>query len=154
MLSSKLLRPAEGGGWMARHVDAAMDALRRSYQASLQMMLSRKGVTAMVGVGVLALAAAAGGLFLAIPKELVPTEDRGRLDIQVQGPEGAGYDYTLKGALQAKPTLDRLRSSGLVKEYVLGVPRFNQNQFNTGFGNVVLKDWRHRKTTSQALAAS
>ena len=153
MLSSKLLRPAAGEGWLARRVDKAMDALRRSYQASLQMMLSRRGVTPMIGVGVLVLAAAAGGLFLAMPKELVPSEDRGRLDIQIQGPEGAGFDYTLKAALQAKPTLDRLRSQGVATHYVLGVPRFNQNQFNTGFGNVVLTDWRHRKITSQQMAA-
>jgi multidrug efflux pump len=153
MLSSKLLRPAAGEGALARKVDGAMDALRRSYQASLQLMLGRKGVSAIVGGGVLVLALVAGALFLAIPKELVPSEDRGRLDVQVVGPEGAGYDYTLRAALQAKPMMDKLRAQGVVKQYVLGVPRFNQNQFNTGFGNLVLTDWRHRKITSQQMAA-
>ena len=49
--------------------------------------------------------------------------------------------------------LDRLRQQGIADEYVIGVPRFGQSQYNTGFGNVVLADWRHRKTTSQKVAA-
>ena len=153
MLSSKLLRPAHGEGWLARRVDAGMNRLRGSYQASLDMLLGGRRVALVVGVGVALLAVIAGGLFVSLPKEVVPSEDRGRIDLQFQGPEGAGYDYTLKAALQAKPTLDRLREQGLVTHYVIGVPRFNQNQFNTGFGNVVLSDWRHRKITSQKMAS-
>jgi multidrug efflux pump len=152
MLASKLLRPAQGSSWLARKVDRAMEGLRNSYQASLQMLLSKKSNAGLVGGGVLLLAAAAGGVFLMLPKELVPNEDRGRLDVQISGPEGAGYDYTLKAALQAKPILDKLRAQGDVTHYVIGVPRFNQNQFNGGFGNVVLAPWRERKITSVQLA--
>ena len=153
MLSSKLLRPARSEGWIARRVDFAVERLTESYQASLRMLLNERRTPAIVGGGVLLLAALAGGLFLALPKELVPSEDRGRIDMQIQGPEGAGYDYTLRAALQAKPALDRLRQQGLVMHYVIGVPRFGQAQFNGGFGNVVLSDWRHRKVTSQKVAA-
>ena len=158
MLSSKLLRPASGEGWLARRVDRAMNALRDSYQASLRMLLGggvRSGRAAVFGMGggVLVLAALAWGLFTVLPKETVPSEDRGRIDMNFQGPEGAGYDYTLRAAMQAKPTLDRLRREGLATHYVIGVPRFSQNTFNSGFGNVVLADWRHRKVTSQQVAA-
>ena len=153
MLGSKLLRPVQGEGWLARHVDQAVDRLRRSYQASLQMLLGGRHVAMIVGTGVVVLSLLAGGLFLALPKELVPSEDRGRIDIQIQGPEGAGYDYTLKAAMLAKPTLDRLREQGVLMHYVIGVPRFGQNQYNSGFGNAVLSDWRHRKVTSQDIAA-
>ena len=153
MLGSKLLRPVESEGWLARHVEHAVSRLRRSYQASLQMLLGGRHVALIVGTGVLVLSLLAGGLFLTLPKELVPSEDRGRIDIQIQGPEGAGYDYTLKAAMQAKPTLDRLREQGVLMHYVLGVPRFGQAQYNSGFGNAVLSDWRHRKVTSQDIAA-
>ncbi len=153
MLSSKLLRPAHGEGWIARRVDFAMDRLRESYRGSLDMLLAGRRSVGVMGIGVVVLALVAGGLFLALPKELVPSEDRGRIDMQFQGPEGAGFDYTLKAALQAKPVLDRLRQQGVATHYVIGVPRFGQNQYNTGFGNVVLSDWRHRKITSQKVAA-
>ena len=154
MLASKLLRPAKDG-WLSRRVDWGMDSLRASYDDSLRMLLGGKGATipVIVGVGVLVLAILAGGLFLGIPKELVPSEDRGRIDIAIQGPEGAGYDYTLHAAMQAKPTFDQYIKDGTASAYVIGVPRFGQNQFNGGFGNVVLSDWRHRKVTSQQVAA-
>ena len=153
MLGSKLLRPVKSEGWLARNVDRAMDRLRTSYQASLEMLLGGRRVAVIVGGGVVMLSLLAGGLFLALPKELVPSEDRGRIDIQIQGPEGAGYDYTLKAAMQAKPILDKLRKEGILMHYVIGVPRFGQNQYNSGFGNAVLSDWRHRKVTSQDIAA-
>ena len=35
-----------------------------------------------------------------LPAELVPNEDRGRVDIAILAPEGAGYDYTLKAGKQ------------------------------------------------------
>ena len=153
MLSSKLLRPAQNEGWLARRVDLAMEKLRDSYRQSLSMLLEGGRTAGVVGIGVLVLALCAGGLFLALPKELVPSEDRGRIDIAIQAPEGSGYDYTLKAALQAKPVFDRLRQQGLAAQYVIGVPRFGQAQYNGGFGNVVLSDWRHRKITSQKVAA-
>ncbi len=117
------------------------------------MLGGARATPIIVGAGVLVLAALAGALFLAIPKELVPSEDRGRIDIAIQGPEGAGYDYTLAAAMQAKPTFDRYLKDGTASAYVIGVPRFGQNQFNGGFGNVVLSNWRHRKVTSQKVAA-
>ena len=153
MLSSKLLRPAASEGWLARKVDAVMDRLRDSYRASLAMLLASRRVAAVAGGGVLVLAALAGVLFMALPKELTPAEDRGRIDMQIQAPEGSGYDYTLKAGLQAKPALERLRRQGIASGYVIGVPRFGQNQYNSGFGNVVLSDWRKRKVTSQDMAA-
>ena len=153
MLSSKLLRPARSEGWLARQVDAGMGRLRESYRHSLEMLLHGRGTPALIGVGVAVLAALAMGLFVLMPKELVPSEDRGRIDLQIQAPEGAGYEYTLKAAMQAKPVLDKLLQRGIAISYVLGVPRFNQPQFNVGFGNVVLGDWRKRSQTSQDVAA-
>src|SRR2546425_6983322 len=92
MLSSKLLRPASGAGWLARKMDAGMKRLRGSYAESLRMLLGSQRVVWIVGAGVVVLALAAGGLFVALPKQLVPAEDRGRVDIAILAPEGAGYD--------------------------------------------------------------
>lgn len=42
MLASKILKPAQTGGWVARRVDAGMEALKRSYAASLDALLGRR----------------------------------------------------------------------------------------------------------------
>ncbi|HVY84547.1 MAG TPA: efflux RND transporter permease subunit [Caulobacterales bacterium] len=153
MLGSKLLRPAKGGGFLSSHVDKAMNSLRDSYRASLDMLLSRRGAALMVGGALAGLTALAAVVFFLLPQELVPPEDRGRVDISVTAPEGSGYDYTLRTALRTEPAFNRLRQQGLVDRYILGVPRFNGNQFNTGFGSLVLRDWNDRSVSAQTIAA-
>ena len=61
---------------------------------------------------------AIGALLLAVPRELVPSEDRGRLDVQIQAPEGAGYDYTLVvyGSLSGTPAAALLVDDNRISE--------------------------------------
>jgi multidrug efflux pump len=153
MLASKLLRPAQGGGWLARKVDGAMEAVRVSYRASLESLLSQR----RAAVGTLGLVAFLGliaaGLFIALPKELVPNEDRGRVDISISAPEGSGFDYTAAAALKAEAYFAKLRATDDVVRYNLGVPRFGANQMNTGSGVLILNDWDKRKVTADQIAA-
>lgn len=151
MLASKLLRPAHGGGFLARHVDEAMDKLKGSYHASLDFMLGRRSATIATVVLVVALAAGAGGLFAALPRELVPEEDRGRVDLNLIGPEGSGYDYTLKAVRQVEARLQELLKEGVTDRYILGVPRFGGTQYNSAFGNTTLA--ADTEISSQDLAA-
>ncbi|HEY3811893.1 MAG TPA: efflux RND transporter permease subunit [Caulobacteraceae bacterium] len=153
MLGSKLLRPASNAGVFQRTVDNLMESVKRSYAASLQMMLGNGFVTMLTMVVVVGLAAAAGGLFLVLPKELVPNEDRGRVDLNIQGPEGAGYDYTLRAVHQAEPYFEGLRQKGVLTDYLFAVPSFGNGQYNTGFGTTVMSDWRKRTLTADDLAA-
>ncbi|MGZ8408061.1 MAG: efflux RND transporter permease subunit, partial [Caulobacteraceae bacterium] len=153
MLASKLLRPAKTEGWLACKVDTAMEALKNSYHNSLEMLLGVKAASMGAGLLVAVLALLAGGLFMALPKELVPAEDRGRVDVNIQGPEGAGYEYTRAAVLKAEPAVQKLIRDGVAVRYILGVPRFNQNQFNTGFGSLVLADWDKREETAPEVAA-
>ncbi|TPW01345.1 MAG: hydrophobic/amphiphilic exporter-1 (mainly G- bacteria), HAE1 family [bacterium] len=89
MLASRILRPAKTGGWVARKVDRAMEALRNSYQNSLQALLGKRiAVVGMVGL-IVAVAGGAAFMFLTLPNELVPAEDRGRVQIRVQGRGGS-----------------------------------------------------------------
>ncbi|MFT3728900.1 MAG: efflux RND transporter permease subunit [Terricaulis sp.] len=154
MLASKLLRPAkgEGAGFLTRKVDAAMEKLRASYRNSLDMLLGNKGGTWAIG-GVLAFVALlAVGLFLLLPAELVPAEDRGRVDINITAPEGSGYDYTLRVANRVEPMLEDLHRQGLADRYIVGVPGFNGTQYNSGFGSLVLRDWSKRSQSAQQIA--
>ncbi len=153
MLASKLLRPAHGEGFIARRVDAGMTKLRNSYHASLDAMLGRRAASVSAVALVVVLAGLAFALFTVLPRELVPNEDRGRVDINIQGPEGAGYDYTLPAAKQVEARLEALLKDGTITRYTLGVPRFGQNQFNTGNANASLPDDAAHKISSQDLAA-
>ncbi len=153
MLASKLLRPARGEGFIARHVDSGMGKLRNSYHASLDAMLGRRAASVSAVALVLVLAGLAFALFNSLPRELVPNEDRGRVDINIQGPEGAGYDYTLPAAQQVEARLQALLKDGTISRYTLGVPRFGQDQFNTGNANAALPDDAKHKISSQDLAA-
>ena len=152
MLASKLLKNAESEGWLAVRMDWAMHKLRDSYANSLQMLLGSRLWTFVTGGVVVVLALAAVGLFAVLPHELVPQEDRGRVDISITGPEGAGYQETLKSALQVEKQEARYYKEGQADRYVLGVPRFGQTQFNTGNGVLVLKDWGKRTKTADQIA--
>ncbi len=152
MLASKLLRPASGHGWLARRVDTAVDRVKESYRHSLEMLLS----TRLAGVGalglVLTLAAVAGALFVMLPQELVPAEDRGRVDISISGPEGAGFDYTRAAADKVEAQMKRYAEQGEVARYIVSIPRFGATQFNTGNGVIVMKEWGERTKTSDQVA--
>jgi len=153
MMASKLLRPAHGEGWLARRVDAGMNALRQSYHDSLDAILGWRAASIGAGVLVVVLFGMAALLFVTIPQELVPAEDRGRVDISINGPEGAGYEYTLKAAAEVEKQLKRYYDEGEAERYIVSVPRFGNSQFNTGNGVVVMKGWGERTKTSDEVAA-
>jgi multidrug efflux pump len=153
MMASRLLRPSHGEGWLASRVDRAMASLQASYRASLEMLLQRRSASAGAGILVVLLLAAAGFLFTTIPQELVPNEDRGRVDISMSGPEGAGFDYTLKAAAKVEAQMKRYFDAGEAKRYVISIPRFGQSQFNSANGVVVLKSTGERTKSSDEIAA-
>ncbi|MET0337900.1 MAG: efflux RND transporter permease subunit [Caulobacter sp.] len=160
MLASKLLRPAHNSGWLARRVDVGMGKLTASYRNSLEGLLGG-GKKPVIAAGALMalLACVTALLFVTLPKELVPPEDRGRVDINVTGPEGQGFDATLKSAQQVEAQMSRYydakgENKDLPAErYFLSVPRFGQPQYNGASGAVILKPWGERKLTADEIAA-
>ncbi len=152
MLASRILKPASGGGWLARRVDRAMEALRNSYQNSLQALLGKR--IAVVGVSALVLMVAGGAaaMFFALPNELVPAEDRGRVQIRVQGPEGAGFDYTRKIMMGIEPILAEYKASGEADSYLISAPGFGGGGFSSGNGVLILSDWSERDRAADEIA--
>jgi len=152
MMASRILRPAKTGGWVARKVDRAMDALRNSYQNSLQALLGKRiAVAGMVGL-IVAVAAGAGFMFVTLPNELVPAEDRGRVMLRVQGPEGAGFDYTRNIMMGIEPILAEYKASGEASSYLVSAPGFGGGSFNSGNGSLILSDWSERDRSADEIA--
>ena len=94
MMCSLLLRPHRRddggfGGW----VDGRLKALAGGYRNQLGKRIGQP----LLFLAIMAAALVASVfLFLHVPRELAPTEDRGAFFVSVNGPEGGGYDYTVK----------------------------------------------------------
>ena len=153
MMASKLLKSAHNEGWLARKVNVAMEGLKNSYRASLEGILAGRWTAALAGVLVVGLAAFAGLMFATLPKELVPPEDRGRVDVSITAPEGAGYDYTASIIGRVEKEISAYRENGQAERTIVSIPRFGQSQFNTGNGVVVMKPWGERDMTADEVAA-
>ncbi|WP_439477898.1 efflux RND transporter permease subunit [Brevundimonas sp.] len=152
MLASRILRPAKTGGWVARKVDRAMEALRNSYQNSLQAMLGKRiAVVGMAGL-IVAVAGGAAVMFFTLPNELVPGEDRGRVQLRVQGPEGAGFDYTRNIMMGIEPILAEYKARGEASSYLISAPGFGGGSFNSGNGVLILSDWSERDRAADEIA--
>ncbi|MFN4286942.1 MAG: efflux RND transporter permease subunit [Brevundimonas sp.] len=152
MLASKILRPASGGGFMARRVDAGLGALRDSYRSTLESIIGRKA--AALGVGALVLAVGLGAflMFRALPSELVPPEDRGRVMLRIQGPEGAGFDYTRNIMLGLEPILAEYAEAGEAEFYMVSSPGFGGGTFNSGNGILALTPLDQRTRSADEIA--
>ncbi|MCK7593619.1 efflux RND transporter permease subunit [Pseudomarimonas salicorniae] len=92
MMCSKLLRPALAADQKRSRLHQLFERIGDYYRRQVAWSVGHPGkmfllVLASVGVAVL--------LYGRIPQELAPPEDRGAFFISVQGPEGAGFDYTV-----------------------------------------------------------
>ena len=93
MLCSLILRPLHGGkqNWANRSFDAFFDSLDRVYGKTLGGALKHRALSLLLAF---ALVVVSGVIFTKLPRELVPTEDRGIAFGVVIAPEGATLDYT------------------------------------------------------------
>jgi multidrug efflux pump len=152
MLASKILKPAHGSGWVARRVDWAMDGLKNSYADSLNMMVGRRA--AVIGISLLVLVVGGGTafMFFNLPSELVPPEDRGRVQVRVAGPEGAGFEYTRNIMMGLEPILADYKEKGEVESFLISAPGFGGGSFNSGNATLILKDWSERHRSADEIA--
>ena len=93
MISSQILRPLHhiGKGWASRSFDAFFENMNRFYDKLVRGALRHR---IMVVVGSVVVLLFAYVLFLLLPSELVPVEDRGFGFGIVIAPEGATLEYT------------------------------------------------------------
>ena len=149
MMCSLLIKPhrreATGfGAWSDRRLRQLSDG----YKRQLARQVGRPWLFFAV---LLAALVASGVLFTAVPRELAPTEDRGAFFVSANGPEGGGYDYTVKQIAQVEKAL--LKFEGGDKAI-----RMINSRVPGGFGGggdmqngqaiVILKPWGERKQST------
>ncbi len=145
MLSSKILRSVERQGKLAHAIDARFEAMRKRYIRTLTRCLKHPSLMLLLFAGGIVLSVA---LFLRVPGEFTPKEDRGAIFISVSGPEGASFDYIKKYMEEIEKRLMPLVEKGEVKKLLVRAPRsFGATSvFSDGQVTLVLEDWGNRRS--------
>lgn len=154
MMSSKLVRPHSKpkgfNAWMNRQLGRLSEGYGHQVQRLVAMPGRRILLILLVAMG--ACLAVAAVLGLRVPKELAPMEDRGSFFVSIQGPEGAGFDYTVKQIQQVEHLFaDNIGEGKPIQRANARVPGgFGASEeMHTGQVIVFLQDWskRHESTT-------
>ena len=151
MMCSKLIKPVKNSTRLSRFVDGVLDNLRASYSASLQAAMNVKPLVFAVFAGVVVLG---GFIFTQLSSELTPPEDRGNLVVQVQAPEGAGFEYTNRVMRQVEEVLLSYVESGEAQRILIVAPGFGDagtNRFSSGLGRIFLADWEDRERSGAEI---
>ncbi|ROQ19751.1 MULTISPECIES: efflux RND transporter permease subunit [Marinimicrobium] len=98
----------------------------------------------------LLIVALAGYAYTQVPKELVPSEDRGVIYIGINGPEGVGLDYIERQAGQVSEIVQPIVASG---EARLAFSILGWRDPNRALFVLPLADWSERSRNQQAIAA-
>ncbi|MDH7453312.1 efflux RND transporter permease subunit [Luteimonas composti] len=158
MMCSKLLRPhgkATGfNAWMNRQLARVSTGYGRRVGRLVALPGGR--LLALVLAAMAACAVVAALLFMRVPSELAPAEDRGRFFIMVDGPEGAGFDYTVSQIQQVeKIVLDEVGEGKPIQRANSRVPRGwgGSEEMHTGQVIVFLEDWGVREQTTDEVVA-
>ncbi|MDR1576195.1 MAG: efflux RND transporter permease subunit, partial [Treponema sp.] len=90
ILPEKIRRP----GRIGTILDGIFDRTERLYTVSLSVILKRKWRSALVVIAVIVLFGFSISWFTAIPIELIPKSDGGKIQVDVELPQGSGLDKT------------------------------------------------------------
>ncbi|MEO5565676.1 MAG: efflux RND transporter permease subunit, partial [Luteimonas sp.] len=158
MMASRLLRPHSGphavhGNKVSQWLNARFDRVAGGYRSLLGRHVHRTWLFALL---MLAALAAALLLFRHLPSELAPAEDRGSFSLSMEGPEGAGFDYSVAQMKQVEQILAGEIGPG--KPIVRVNPRVPgsfgaSEEMHTGRASVFLQDWHERSQDTAQVAA-
>ncbi len=149
MMCSKLLHEAKDEGWFYKTTEKFFVGMTNAYGWTLRKALNAPFIVLALG-GVVSLAAYL--MFLSLPREFAPTEDRGVFFVSVTGPEGSSYEYTRRNVMRVEQVLKPLIDRGDVTRVLANVaPGWGGRPapVNTGFVVVRLKDWQDRNVKQQ-----
>jgi multidrug efflux pump len=159
MMSSKLVRPhtkPKGlNAWMNRQLGRLSDGyggqVARLVATRPRRILIVLAITMIACLGLTALLASR------VPTELAPQEDRGAFFVSIQGPEGAGFDYTVKQIQQVEGLFTTLIGDDKpIQRANVRVPgSFGASEeMHTGQVIVFLQDWDKRDVSTTEVLES
>jgi multidrug efflux pump len=152
MMCSKLLRPRARETAFARALAATLDRATNSYVRIVHSALDRRG---LILAGFLVVLAGAIIFFMTLPRALVPPEDRGFFQVNLETPQGSSYAYTREQMLKAETELMKYVKPGEIRRLIARVPAGGgggSTLFNTASVFVVLQDWSERGESADEMA--
>ncbi len=149
MLSTKMLKKREQHNWFYNKTEPFFKGMNRVYKNSLATFMNSRWLAIVIILF-------SGGviyLFLnTLPKEIAPLEDRGRVRMFAQAPEGASFEYMDRYMDQ----LVRMVQDSIPEtKSIISVtsPGFGaSSSVNTGFAFSILKDRNDRKRSQSEVA--
>ena len=157
MMASKLLRPHTGPhavkeNRVSEWLNARFQRLAQGYKGVLSRHVHRIWLFAALMVGAVV---AMLVLFKTLPSELAPAEDRGSFQMVMEGPEGAGFDYTVAQMKQVEAIL--AGEIGDDKPIQRANPRVPgsfgaSEEMHTGRAMIFLQPWDKREKSTAEVA--
>lgn len=152
MMCSKILRNELDETLVAKGSMRAFEWMKDFYGRTLNVGLDHPfAVLAMF----FAIMAAAAGIFLVVPQEFTPPEDRGSLNIMVRAPEGASLEYTDRQGLEVTERVMRAYVDTGIAARVLQIMPMGQGVSGqaTNMGNVImrLEPWEDRDKSAHEI---
>ncbi|MDR1828612.1 MAG: efflux RND transporter permease subunit, partial [Methylobacteriaceae bacterium] len=146
MMCSQLMKPVHGR--IHRMTEPFFEGMNNGYRRMLSFAMRVPLV--VLGIGFLVCLGAVQ-LFLAIPKEFVPKEDRGFVIVRLTAPEGATLDYTRDRLWEVAKVVKPYVDKGIITTTFMEVSNGWQrpSPVNTGSYNVILAPWDQRTMTQQ-----
>lgn len=151
MMCSKLLHEAKDEGWFYRVTEKFFVGMSNGYGWLLRKALGAPVLVLALG-GVVSLAAWL--MFMALPREFAPTEDRGVFFVAITGPEGSSYDYTRNNVIKIEEALKPLVERGdasVVQSFIAPAWGGRPSPVNASFMVIRLKDWADRDIKQQQI---
>ena len=157
MMASKLLRPHTGPyavkeNRVSEWLNARFQRLADGYKGVLSRHVHRIWLFAALMIGAVV---AMLVLFKTLPSELAPAEDRGSFQMVMEGPEGAGFDYTVAQMKQVEAIL--AGEIGDDKPIQRANPRVPgsfgaSEEMHTGRAMIFLQPWDQREKSTAEVA--
>jgi multidrug efflux pump len=150
MMCSKFLRPHEGEGLLYRVTEPIFVAMNDGYRWLARGTLAMPLVVIALAMGVSSLAYV---LFVSLPKELTPQEDRGAIWIQVLTPEGASLGFTREQVQKIEQVIQPLVERGYVQAVMANLAPSFARPAPVNVANVFvrLKAWDERSASQQEM---
>ncbi|WP_275783427.1 efflux RND transporter permease subunit [Pararhizobium gei] len=148
MLASRMLKAHDETrahtGVMARIGDYASGFYRRTLRACLNAPL-------IVFIVAIMVTAAGAGTFTLLKSELTPTEDRSRILLRMQAPQGVSLEYTQAQMRRVEDGLKPMLDNGEIAN-VFSISG-QGGSVNTGFMVLTLAPWSDRNRSQQQISA-
>ena len=110
MMCSKFLTDHDNSGLLHRVTEPVFVGINRLYAFLLRGALA---VPLIMAAAAAAVTGASYFLYLSLPREFAPIEDRGIIFMQLTAPEGASMDYTRRHVNEVEKILQPYRDSGV-----------------------------------------